>query len=153
MPGTQVAPRWHKVFQEESLLPFDLYPIPHPSSPAGDQLKSLHVSLHWYPGRPQKGPPIVDSKQQECGLSLLQRPEKLARNGKGKAPMGVPSRSLPPLPTSRGHGSWLVALYLHHPMPSPVTGIAAPGILLQFELHPYCICKDPVPKGGPVPRG
>lgn len=81
----------------------------------------------------------------EAGEASKERERKSTNGGAQQEP--------PTSPYFQSHGSWLVALYLHHPMPSPVTGIAAPGILLQFELHPYCICKDPVPKGGPVPRG
>ena len=136
-----MAPRRHKVFQEEflgaSLLPFCLYHIPHPSSPSGDQLKSFQASLHWYPG-------ATTERAIHGGL--------IARNWKRKEPLGVPGRTLPLLPTSVGHESclscgtlgsastimWPLSVSLG-PVSSPVIGIAAPGCLAPvcapFILH------------------
>jgi hypothetical protein len=151
-----VAPRRHKVFQEEflgaSLLPFCLYHIPHPSSPSGDQLKSFQASLHWYPGATTER--AIHGGLRATGMWPFCVPEanKLARNWKRKEPLGVPGRTLPLLPTSVGHESclscgtlgsastimWPLSVSLG-PVSSPVIGIAAPGCLAPvcapFILH------------------
>lgn len=147
-----MAPRWLKVFQEESLgaslLPFDLNHTPYPSSPSGDQLKSLHVSsLYWYLG-------VTTERATHCGLKAtgiwpLPVPEarKLVKYRKGKRTNGGALQDPPT--SSYFQRSWILACgtlgsastiiwpfsVSLGPVSSPVISIAAPGYLAPFILH------------------
>lgn len=80
--GTQVACGLPSRNLLVSILCLPIY-IPHPFSPTWTNSKaSMPSSYTGFLGLPQKGPPTVESKQHECGLSLSQRPR--AYSGKGR---------------------------------------------------------------------